>query len=75
MFPLQYLTELTLIDHSFARYPPSLVACAAVCLALHTLGQNAWVSTAVMCDRALVHGQSACACVLALFIALHEILC
>jgi len=34
-----------LVDHVFNKYPPSLLACSAVCLALHTLGLNAWTPT------------------------------
>jgi len=40
-----YLCELTLAEHGFMRYLPSLVACCSVSLALHTLGLNAWTST------------------------------
>jgi hypothetical protein len=38
-----YLAELTLQEYSFYwNYPPSLLAAAVVCLALHTLGLCCW---------------------------------
>jgi cyclin A len=38
-----YLSELTLVDgDTYLKYAPSLIAASAVCLANHTLGQEAW---------------------------------
>ena len=39
----QYLTELTMIDgEAFMPFVPSIIACAAVALARHTMGLAAW---------------------------------
>lgn len=44
-----YLCELTLLwDEPFLKYLPSAIATSCVCIALHTLSQNAW-------PRALSH--------------------
>jgi len=43
-FLSSYLAELSLQEYSFIQYPPSLVAAAAVFLALRTLGREPWVS-------------------------------
>ena len=40
-----YLTERTMQDYQFLKYKPSILACAAICVALHTLGLNAWTTT------------------------------
>jgi len=38
-----YLSEMSLVDgENFLRYPPSQVAAAALALARHTLGLEAW---------------------------------
>lgn len=43
-FAPQYLCELALQDADpYLKYYPSVIAASAVCLARHTLGQNAWV--------------------------------
>mmetsp|Transcript_107560 Transcript_107560/g.185458 ORF Transcript_107560/g.185458 Transcript_107560/m.185458 type:complete len:286 (-) Transcript_107560:1403-2260(-) len=37
-----YLVELTLQDYAFLKYPPSMVAVAAVVMALHTSHERLW---------------------------------
>ncbi len=42
---LQYLSELALLNGDpYLKYSPSVVAASSVCLARHTLQQQAWVS-------------------------------
>jgi len=51
-----YLAELTLPHYKFFKYPPSLVATASVCLALHTMNMPGWKQTLsrhIQFDRSL----------------------
>jgi cyclin A len=40
-----YLIERTMQDFRFVRYKPSIIACSAICVALHTFGKISWTST------------------------------
>jgi len=40
-----YLVERTIQVYDFVKFPPSIVACSAICLALHTLAMDPWTST------------------------------
>jgi cyclin A len=40
-----FLAELTLLEYAFLQYKPSMVAAAAVMLALHCLNRPAWSIT------------------------------
>ena len=44
-FLASFLAELTLLEYSFLRFPPSLVAASAVFLALHALHRQPWSAT------------------------------
>jgi len=39
---INFLVELTLLDYAMALYPPSHVACAVICIAIHTLNLGRW---------------------------------
>mmetsp|Transcript_27954 Transcript_27954/g.70140 ORF Transcript_27954/g.70140 Transcript_27954/m.70140 type:complete len:374 (-) Transcript_27954:96-1217(-) len=38
----RYLTELTIPEYQFVMYRPSVIAAAAICVALHSLGFQSW---------------------------------
>lgn len=42
-FLSSYLSELTLQEFTFVKYPPSLIAASSVFLALRTLDREPWV--------------------------------
>ena len=44
-FLASYLAELTLLEYSFLKFKPSMVAASAVFLSLYSLHRPAWTST------------------------------
>ncbi len=47
--PTQYLCELAMLNGDpYLKYTPSVVAASSLCLARHTLQQQAWVSQSLI---------------------------
>jgi hypothetical protein len=40
-----FLIERTMQDYRFLKYKPSMIACAAICIGLHTFGLAPWTPT------------------------------